>query len=112
MKNLLLLTGFSAFCFVALAEIPQPKVMDNALISAISPNGEYAVAQGSASLRIFNLATGEEYTQTGEQGYGEYYSGDGSCVSNNGIVVASTPVNAYPQYWKDGEWHRLRIPTD
>ncbi|MDE6511106.1 MAG: hypothetical protein K2L00_03310, partial [Muribaculaceae bacterium] len=70
-----------------------------------------AVSQGSAGLRVFNLITGEEYTQTDGSGFNEYYAGDGNCVSDNGIVVASSPTSIYPEYWKDGEWHTLPVPS-
>lgn len=111
MKKMLILSGLSAISLAVLAEVPEPKVIEDAIISSISPNGTYAVSQGLASLRILNLVTGEDYTQSGESENGEYYAGDGNCVSNNGIVVASTPDNPYPLYWKDGKWHTLPVPS-
>lgn len=111
MKKLLLLTGLSAISVAVFADVPEPKVIEDALISSISPNGNYAVSQGAAGLRIFNLVTGEEYTQFSGEGYEEYYVGDGNCVSDNGIVVGSSPESPYPYYWKDGKWRALRIPS-
>ncbi|MDE5998448.1 MAG: hypothetical protein K2G77_09600 [Muribaculaceae bacterium] len=111
MKKLLLLTGISAISLAALAEVQEPKLIDDAIICSISPDGTYAVSQGLGKLRILNLITGEEYTKYGESENGEYYAGDGNCVSNNGIVVASTPDNPYPLYWKDGKWHNLPVPS-
>lgn len=111
MKKLFLLTGVSAISLAALAEVPEPMVIEDALICSISPNGTYAVSQGSAGLRIFNLITGEEYSQFCESGYEEFYAGDGCCVSDNGIVVASTPDSPYPYYWKDGQWNILPVPS-
>ena len=111
MKKMLLLTGLSASYAAMSAAVTEPNVIEDALICSISPNGNYAVSQGSNGLRIFNLITGEEYSPTGEDGYAEYYVGDGKCVSNNGIVVGSTPTSVYPEYWKDGEWHYLPVPS-
>lgn len=111
MKKLLLLTGATAISLASYADVQEPKIIEDAIICSISPNGQYAVAQGAIGLRIFNLATGEEYTQNTESGSAEYYPGDGSCVSNNGIVVASIEDNPYPLYWKDGKWHTLPIPA-
>lgn len=111
MKNLLLLTGLSAFSFAALAEVPIPTVIEDALICSISPNGNYAVSQGTGGMRIFNLSTGEEYTQLGETEDGEFYVGNGNCVSNNGLVVATTPESPDPLYWKEGEWYKLPVPS-
>lgn len=111
MKKILLLTGISAISMAAFAEVPEPKIIDEALICSISTDGRYAVSQGSEGLRIFNLITGEEYTQISQSGNGELYAGDGNCVSNNGIVVAAMPDNPYPLYWKDGMWYNLPIPS-
>ena len=112
MKKLLLLTGLSAINLAAAAEVPEPKMIEDALISSISPNGQYAVSEGASGLRIFNLTTGEEYTQLNVSEEDEFFTGDGSCVSNNGIVIGSKQDSPYPYYWKDGEWHTLPIPSD
>ncbi|MDE6638407.1 MAG: hypothetical protein K2K32_09275 [Muribaculaceae bacterium] len=111
MKKFLLLTGVSAISLASFAEVPDPKIFEDAIICSISPNGQYAVAQGSLGLRIFNLTTGEEYTQYNESVDEVYYAGDGKCVSNNGIVVASLESNPFPLYWKDGKWHTLPVPS-
>lgn len=110
MKKVFLLTGISVISLASFAEVPKPKIFDDALICSISPDGQYAVSQGSVGLRFFNLVTGEEYTKVSESG--EYYAGDGNCVSNNGIIVASTPNNPYPLYWKDGKWNSLPVPSN
>ncbi|MDE5849715.1 MAG: hypothetical protein K2H38_06210 [Muribaculaceae bacterium] len=112
MKKIILLTGILAISLAVHAQQQEPKMIEDAIICGISPNGQYAVSQGASGLRIFNLATGEEYVQYSELGYAEYYAGDGNCVSDNGIVVASTPKSSDAQYWKDGEWHSLPLPPN
>ena len=112
MKKIILLAGISAISLAVHAQQQEPKMIEDAIICGISPNGQYAVSQGASGLRIFNLATGEEYEQNSELGYAEYYAGDGNCVSDNGIVVASTPTSPDAQYWKDGRWHSLPLPPN
>ncbi len=100
-----------AISLASFGEVTEPKIIDDAIICSISPNGQYAVAQGAVGLRIFNLTTGEEYTQYDESVDYVYYAGDGNCVSNNGIVVASLQDNPFPLYWKDGKWNTLPVPS-
>ncbi len=109
MKKFLLLTGLSAISFLAVVDAAEPLVIEDALISEISPNGKYGVSQGLAGLRIFNIETGEEYSSRGATGYETYDAGQGKCVSNDGIVVGSSEDSA-PYYWKDGVWHQLPLP--
>ncbi|MDE6787459.1 MAG: hypothetical protein K2J46_10540, partial [Muribaculaceae bacterium] len=72
---------------------------------------KYAVSQGSSGLRILDLKPTDNNSQFNESDYEEYYCGDGNCVSDNGVVVASSPDNPAAQYWKDGKWHNLQIPS-
>ncbi|MDE7347390.1 MAG: hypothetical protein K2N48_11720 [Muribaculaceae bacterium] len=111
MKKLLLLSGLSAIVFSSFAESPEPAMIEDATIVAISPNGNYAVSQGSSGIRIFNIASGEECIQISGEECEDFYAGDGNCISDNGIVVASSPSSASPYYWKDGMWHTLGVPS-
>lgn len=110
MKKILLMTGLSALSIAAFAEVPEPTSIFDALMQAISPNGKYAVSQGIAGTRIFNLATGEEYTEESENGYDQNEPGLGKSVSDNGIIVASSDNG--PVYWKNGEWIKFPIPAN
>ena len=94
---------------VAFAEVPEPTVIEDAIIHAISPNGKYAVSMGMKGIRIFNLETGEDYSKETEWGYEMYEAGQTKCVSDNGIVVAISQ-ESQPVYWKDGEWYDLPLP--
>lgn len=110
MKKLLLLSGVSAISIAAFAEVPEPKIIEDAIIHAMSPNGKYAVSMGVAGMRIFDFETGEEYTQASEEGYEMYEAGQTKCVSNTGIIVAVSQEGA-PVYWKSGEWNNLPLPA-
>ncbi|MDE6632351.1 MAG: hypothetical protein K2K23_05070, partial [Muribaculaceae bacterium] len=112
MKKLILLFGLTAINLSGYAEQSEPMMIENAAIKAISPNGKFAVSQGSTGLRILELSPDNENSQYNESDYEEYYSGDGNCVSDNGVVVASTPNNPNALYWKDGEWHSLQHPSN
>ncbi len=111
MKRLLLLTSVSAMSLFAFADEVKPLVIEDALISELSPNGKYGVSQGLSGLRIFNIETGEEYTQFTGTGYETYDPGQGKCVSNDGIIVGSSE-DSEPCYWKDGAWYRLPLPPN
>ncbi|MDE5794455.1 MAG: hypothetical protein K2I08_07025 [Muribaculaceae bacterium] len=111
MKKLFLLLGLTAISLSGYATLSDPLVIENASIKSISPNGKYAVSQGSSGLRILDLKPTDNNSQFNESDYEEYYCGDGNCVSDNGVVVASSPDNPAAQYWKDGEWHNLQLPS-
>ena len=111
MKKLILLFGLTAINVAVYADLPEPMVIDNASIKSISPNGKYAVSQGESGISIYDLKPGDETTPFNVSDYDNYYSGDGNCVSDNGIVVASSPNNPNAQYWKDGKWHNLQLPA-
>ncbi len=111
MKKLLLFTGASVLSLAAFSEAPQPTVIEDALIHAISPNGKYAVSMGVGGMRIFDFETGEEFTKPSEYGYEMYDAGQTKCVSSNGIIVAISPEGE-PVYWKAGEWYNLPVPEN
>ena len=110
MKRFLLLSGVSAISIAALAEVSGPRIVEDAIIHSISPNGKYAVSFGTAGMRIFDLESGEEYTRPSEYGYEMYDPGLTKCVSDNGIIVASDMMYETPVYWRNGEWHPLPRP--
>lgn len=110
MKRFLLLSGVSAISIAALAEVSGPRIVEDAIIHSISPNGKYAVSFGTAGMRIFDLESGEEYTRPSEYGYEMYDPGLTKCVSDNGIIVASDMMDETPVYWRNGEWRPLPIP--
>ncbi len=61
MKKQLLLIGIAGICMSAMAEdLPTPQRIEDAYISAISPNGVYAGSATYYGVRIFNLSTGNE----------------------------------------------------
>ncbi|MDE6552371.1 MAG: hypothetical protein K2K98_05345 [Muribaculaceae bacterium] len=111
MKKIFLLFSLTTISLSGYAELSDPIVIENASIKSISPNGKYAVSQGSSGLRILNFTQGDENSKFEESDYEEYYAGDGNCVSDNGVVVASTPTNPNAQYWKEGKWHSLPAPS-
>lgn len=106
-----MITGVSAISLAAFADVPDPKIIDDAIIHSISPNGKYAVSMAAAGMRIFDFETGEEFTEVSEYGYEMYDAGQTKCVSNNGIIVGISS-NGAPVYWKGGEWYNLPLPDD
>ncbi|MDE6547523.1 MAG: hypothetical protein K2L22_00865 [Muribaculaceae bacterium] len=111
MKKIFLFFSLTALSLSGYAELSDPVVIEDASIKSISPNGKYAVSQGSSGLRILDFTQANENSKFKESDYEEYYAGDGNCVSDNGVVVASTPTNTNAQYWKDGTWHSLPSPS-
>lgn len=110
MKRLLLSASFPALCLSALAaDLPQPKVLESSNANAISANGRYVVADGFAGVKIFDLEDEKEYDYTEASPAGMYTAGFANCVSSNGIVVGYG--NAGALYWKDGIWHKIKIPA-
>lgn len=110
MKKILLFAGVYTISIAAFAETPEPKVIEDAVIRAISPNGKYAVSESENGMRIFDLESGEEYTQTSEVGYEPYQPGQTKCVSNDGIVVGVSMLDGAPAYRKGGKWENLPLP--
>lgn len=112
MKNFFLFACLASVGISAMAaEVPEPTYLDNAFIYALSPNGNYAVSAGVFSLKIYNLTNGQVDEYFDETGMAVPYCGIGNCVSDNGIVVGSTDgENA--QYWKEGVWYDLQVPTN
>ena len=112
MKKLILLFGLTAISLSGYAVQSEPMQIENAAIKSISPNGKFAVSQGSTGLRILDLTPDNENSQSNDSYYADYFSGDGICVSDNGVVVASSPSNPNAQYWKDGKWYNLQHPSN
>lgn len=111
MKKILLLSGISAIGFAALAaDVPEPVKLNNVYIQAISPNGKYAVSNTSTNeLVIIDLESGKKYSYTSESDDDGFYSGIGSCLSNNGILVGGRSMSS-AEYWKDDQWYPLDVP--
>lgn len=91
--------------------LPAPNIIEDAYITAMSPNGEYAASETNSGVRIFNLSNGNEYTYWSDPL--DYFAtpyglGLGKCISNNGIILGGTSISV--EYWKDGEWHDLYVP--
>lgn len=107
MRKFLILTGMSAVGLASFAQTSEPTVIEDALIHSLSPNGKYAVSFGTAGMRIFDLETGEEFTQPSDFGYELYDPGLTKCVSNDGVVIASDMTDESAVYRKGGEWHYL-----
>ena len=111
MKKILLLSGMTAVGLAAMAaDVPEPQVYNDAYFYSMSANGQWAVSQTQAGIRIFNLATGHIDDYMTEDIY-MYSCGIGKCISDNGIMVGSTD-SMNPEYWKDGEWNVLEVTDD
>lgn len=112
MKKFFLLAALTAAGIpTVMAEVPAPVELDDAFIYALSPNGQYAVSSNSYGIKIYDLKNGQEvYEYIDETGMSMVSCGIGKCVSDNGIVLGSISDDA-AQYWKDGEWYDLPIPS-
>lgn len=110
MKKLLLLTSLGMLGAVAAnAEVPTPKILPDASVNAIAPNGSIFVSEIYGMVTIHDLANGEQYDYSHE--YLEYNVGGGNSVSNTGIVVGTTPESP-AAYWEDGDWYALPLPEN
>lgn len=112
MKKILLLSGISAFGFAAFAaDVPEPVKLNDVYIQAISPNGKYAVSNTSTNeLVVIDLESGKKYSYTAESDDDGFYSGIGSCLSDNGILVGGRSMSS-AEYWKDDQWYSLDVPS-
>lgn len=112
MKKVFLLACLTVASTAAMmADVPAPMELDNVFMTALSPNGQYAVSEGTIQLQIFNLATGQVDVVMDETGMNIPSAGAGNCISNNGILVGTTDAMS-AQYFKDGEWYDLNVPED
>lgn len=112
MKKVFLLACLTAAGATAMmAEVAAPIELDDVMLRAISPNGEYAVSEGSYQMKFFNLVTGQVDVFMDETGMTVPSVGAGSCISNNGILVGSSDEYS-AQYCKDGEWYDLEVSED
>lgn len=110
MKKFLLLSSAALLAFAASAEIPAPRVLENELVSGISPDGTFIASEDNGSVTITNLLTNETWTYDSD-GLRKYYSiGNGNAWSANGMLVGTTATAGDAAFWKDGEWHQLPNP--
>lgn len=110
MKQILLITVASALCFPAFAaDQLEPKMLENSIAYALSPNGQYVVSDGFSGMKIFDLKSNKVYDYTEESDNDKYTPGISQCVSDNGIVLGYLEDHD-PSYWIEGEWHLIDIP--
>lgn len=112
MKKTLLISGLTAISIAAMAESAVPTQILDARILAVSPNGKYAVSNGAyGGMKILNLSTWNEDSDSYQYFYEEEMPGHGRCISDNGIVVGVSQAGI-PEYWKDGDWYYLNLPKE
>lgn len=119
-----LLTGFALTLAGAAFAAPstlQPQTFPDETIEAISNNGQWSAGltpDGNGTV-IRNYATGQKWqydaemigdAQSGYEPVESYQTGNGRCVSNNGVVVGVR--NGQAAYWEDGEWILLTTLSD
>ena len=81
-------------------------------ITALSPNGQYAVSYDyDGNFAIVDNLSGEVVEVPGDADQGIAYTlGYGNCVSNNGIVVGGTLYDGSDvAYYENGKWYPLPI---
>lgn len=91
--------------------------VSGAMLSRISPSGEWAVSCGDGSFYVLNLKTDDVYSsEFDDDNYDAFpEAGYGSSVSDNGIVVGSITYNGTAAYWAitddapEGEWFELPV---
>jgi hypothetical protein len=121
MKKLLLLMGGALLSCATVASAqdsePAQKIV-GAMLSHVSPSGEWAVSSGDNNFAVYNLKTGAVYTiaASEDDSYDlNYQAGYGNCVSDNGIVVGGSTYSAGAGYFHitpeapDGEWVALDV---
>lgn len=111
MKKSLLFVGISALSICAFAAEPEPTLLLDTRVTSISSNGKYAVSMGAyGGMSIINLSDLKSVDQW-EYIYEDYVPGHGKNISDTGIAVGVSDLGL-PEYWKDGEWHTLRMPDE
>lgn len=112
MKKVFLLACMTvAGASAIMADVAAPIELDDVMIRALSPNGQYAVSEGMYQMKVINLLTGQIDVFMDETGMSIPSVGAGNCLSDNGIVVGTTD-NYSAQYCKEGEWYDLEIPAE
>lgn len=105
MKKLLLLGAAALTAAGAMAA--EPRIVDNAAVMAIAPDGSFFISNIYGHLSIINTADGSIMGEWGSQDE-EYSAGYGTCVSSDGTIAGATPLAA--AYYKNGVWTELNVP--
>lgn len=109
MNKQLLFIGIATLAS-AMTATAENRVVPEAFITSVSPNGKYAVSQVYGTVILINIETGEQKFFYGDDYNYNYSAGNGNAISNDG-VVAGTTTNEDAAYLKDGEWHQLNVPN-
>lgn len=105
MKKTLLLSA--AALATALCASADTGVFPDVVFQRISPNGQLIAGEYNEEVNIYDVATGETYTYSPDEGMASYTIGNGNCISNTGIVLGSTSIQNNGAYWKAGKWYDL-----
>lgn len=109
-KSLLLLA--SAFVAASAFAANDAVVYEDLMLQKMSSDANWLVSDdGSGSIVILDQANNKKYVCVGDADTGPNYSlGLGNCVSNNGVVLATTNLSGSdPAYWENGEWKLLPV---
>lgn len=96
MKKILLIGLALGITVPMFADTPKPMILPEFYTRLISSDGSVVVSQAETS-GAYNLAT-NEYTDLGE-----YYPGNGNCISANGSLIVGSIEEEGPVIFKNGE---------
>lgn len=104
MKKLQLL-GATALAVSSVSAM-EPREFPGTQILAVSPDGKLSASEYLGTVTIIDNETGTTTVYKGDE-MNPYDLGQGNCMSSTGITVGS--LNTYPGYFKDGEFHILKV---
>lgn len=110
MKKVLLLSAVAAMSAAAVNAI-EPQVLDDVMITKLSPDGNLAVTVSDMNgvVTIFDFANDKTYEYgMDEETYVSYTTGLGNAISSTGIIVGGKG-DENPAYWENGEWKMLPV---
>lgn len=108
MKKVLLLSAVAAMSAAAVNAI-EPQVLDDVMITKLSPDGNLAVSYMNGVVTIFDFANDKTYEYgMDEETYVSYTTGLGNAISSTGIIVGGKG-DENPAYWENGEWKMLPV---
>jgi len=108
MKKVLLLSAVAAMSAAAVNAI-EPQVLDDVMITKLSPDGNLAVSDMNGVVTIFDFANDKTYEYgMDEETYVSYTTGLGNAISSTGIIVGGKG-DENPAYWENGEWKMLPV---
>lgn len=108
MKKVLLLSAVAAMSAAAVNAI-EPQVLDDVMITKLSPDGNLAVSDMNGVVTVFDFANDKTYEYgMDEETYVSYTTGLGNAISSTGIIVGGKG-DENPAYWENGEWKMLPV---